>query len=146
MSKSRKELLQDIKSLQRLMPGREYDIYIKQAQQKNLDYIPRHQFLPAMDENAPKSLNDVELNVLSISKKKYLDNIFTPVIVEKQANILIDKKGESKEAAIKRWTDVIKQTQAPDELQKVIEKLNQRKGSATKSKKKKKSFWQNIFS
>ncbi len=145
MIKTRKELLASIKSIQQLMPGKEYDIYIKQAQQKYLDYIPRHRFLPAMDEHSPKSLNDVELNVLSLSKKKYFDNIFTPIVVEKQAHILIDKAGESKEAAVNKWTEIIKKIQTIDELKKIIEKINLRKKSSVKKKKVKKSFWDKIF-
>jgi hypothetical protein len=143
--KGRKELLASIKSIQQLMPGKEYDLYIKQAQQKHLDYIPRHRFLPAMDENSPKSLNDVELSVLSLSKRKYFDNIFTPIIVERQAHILIDKKGESKEAAVSNWTETIRKIQTIDELKKTIEKINLRKKSSIKKKKVEKSFWDKIF-
>lgn len=144
MSKTRKELLKDIKSLQQLMPGKEYDVYIKQTQQRHLEYIPQHRFLPAMDENAPKFLNDIELNVLSLSKKKYINNIFKPVIVEKQAHILIEKKGDSLESSIKRWTETIKQTQTPSELKQVIEKINKLKKSSN-NKKRKKPFWKKIF-
>ncbi len=135
VSRSRSKLLQDIKLLQQLIPASEYDLYIKQAKHNNLVYVSQHNFLPAMDEKSPKSLNDVELNVLSMSKRKYIDNIFTPVVVEKQVHILKDGKGESTEAAIERWTQKIKKAQDPEQLKAVIEQINRRKKSSAGSKK-----------
>ena len=146
MSKTRKELLVGIKSIQRLMPGKEYDIYTKLAEQKHLDYIPPHRFLPSMDDKSPKSLNDIELSVLTLSKKKYIENIFTPIIVEKQPQILVEKKGETKSEAIDRWTDMIKKIQTVEDLKAIIEKLNYLKSTAPNGKKDKKSFWQKLFS
>ncbi len=146
MSKNRKELLNDIKSLQQLIPGDDYAIYLKQAQQKNLQYIPKFQFLPAMDEKYPKSLNDVELNVLSRSKLNYLNNIFTPIVVEKNVHILMEKKQESEKAAIERWTESIKKAQNPSQLRSVIEKINRRMKSQSKNKKaNKKSFLKRLL-
>ncbi len=146
VSRSRSKLLQDIKLLQQLIPAAEYDLYIKQAKQKNLVYVSQHSFLPAMDEKSPKSLNDVELNVLSMSKRRYIDNIFTPVVVEKQVHILKDAKGESAEAAVARWTQRIKKTQDSEQLKAVIEQINRRKRSSSGSKKdKKKPFLKKIL-
>jgi hypothetical protein len=146
MSKNRNELLRDIKSLALLIPGDDYDLYIKQTQQKNLDYVPPFGFLPAMDEKNPKSLNDVELNVLSKSKQNYVNNIFIPVIVEKQAHILKDDKKESEKSAVARWTDLIKKAQTPNQLKSVIEKINLRMKSQTKGKNSQnKSFWKKIL-
>ena len=146
MSKNRNELLRDIKSLALLIPGDDYDLYIKQTQQKNLDYVPPYGFLPAMDEKSPKSLNDVELNVLSKSKQNYFNNIFIPIIVEKQAHILKDDKKESEKSAVARWTDLIKKAQTPNQLKSVIEKINLRMKSKTKGKNaQKKPFWKKIL-
>ncbi len=143
MSNNRAALLRDIKSLQLLIPGDDYDLYIKQSQQKNLEYVSPHGFLPAMDENNPKSLNDVELNVLSNSKKSYLDNIFIPVIVEKQAHILKESKKESAKSAVDRWTKNIKKSQTPSQLKSVIEKINLLMKSNNKHSKK--SFWKRVL-
>jgi len=144
MAKNRKDLLQNIKSLQQLIPGDNYGVYIKQAQLKYLDFIPDHRFLPAMNDNSPKSLNDVELNVLSKSKQNYLNNIFIPTVVEKQAEILIGRQRETKDEAVERWTETIKKVGSPDELIKVINSINHLKKSKGK-KKQKKSFWQKLF-
>ena len=65
MNSDRQTLLKDIKALQLLIPGDHYQMYSKQAQQKNLKFVSKHEFFPAMDEKSPRSLNDIEYNVLS---------------------------------------------------------------------------------
>jgi len=144
MLKKRKDLLQAIKSLQQLIPGDDYGVYSKQAQLKYLEYIPSHTFLPAMSESSPKSLNDVELNVLSKSKYNYLKNIFIPTVVEKQAHILVGRTHETEDKAIERWTEVIKKSASPEELIRTINAINHLKKQKKKSTKKK-SFWQKLF-
>ncbi len=144
MSKNRSELLQNIKSLQRLMPSEDYSLYIKQAQQKYLQFVPPHSFLPAMDEKSPKSLNDVELNVLSKSRNSYLNNAFIPGIVEKQPEILKDSASDSVSDAIERWSDKIRKAASPEQLIRLINQINQRKrlGSTNQTSK---PFWKRIF-
>lgn len=144
MIKNRAELIQAIKSLQRLMPSDDYSEYLKQAQQKYLQYIPPHQFLPSMDEKSPKSLNDVELNVLSKSRSNYLNNVFIPTVVEKQPHILKEAAAETESEAIERWSASIKQAKSPEELIKLIGRINLLK-KTDNSGGKKKSFWQRIF-
>lgn len=145
MKKTRKGLLDTIQSLQQLIPGDDYGVFIKHANLKYLDFIPDHQFLPSMNESLPKSLNDVELNVLAKSKKNYRENIFLPTVVEKQPKILIDKrKSETASEAVDRWLENIKQAKTPDELVKVINAINKLKKQGSQSKRKK-SFWQQLF-
>ena len=146
MSQDRKTLLRDIKLLQQLIPGEDYALYIKQCQQNNLQYVPSHGFLPAMDENHPKSLNDVELNVLSKARTSYLNNFFIPNIVEKQPDILKRKPEESTQKAIERWTESIKEAKTPGKLKTIIEDINRRRKSTSKSaSKKKSSFWRKLM-
>jgi len=144
MKHNRTALIQTIKELQRLIPSDDYSEYIKQAQLKYLQYIPPHRFLPAMDERSPKSLNDVELNVLSKARRNYLDIVFIPTVVEKQPEILKDSASETTDEAIDRWTQAIKKAQAPDALMMLINQINQRKKSHA-SKQKKPSLWKKIL-
>ncbi len=144
MKNNRTTLIQTIKELQRLIPSDDYSEYLKQAQLKYLQYIPPHRFLPAMDEKSPKSLNDVELNVLSKAKSNYLNNVFMPTIAEKQPEILKDSAAETKGEAIDRWVATVKQAKTPAELMRLINTINQRK-KRTGSKRKPTSFWKKIF-
>lgn len=145
MNSNRQTLLKDIKALQLLIPGDHYKLYIKQAQQKNLKFISKHEFFPAMDEKSPRSLNDIELNVLSSSKRNYMDNIFLPSIVEKQASTLIDKPGEQESSAVNRWTEMIKKAQTAAQLMAIIKQLNQRRKSSANKTGKQKSLWKRIL-
>jgi hypothetical protein len=144
MNKNRTELLKTIKALQRLMPSDDYSQYFKQAQHKYLKYIPPHQFLPAMDEKSPKSLNDVELNVLSKSRFNYLKNIFIPTVADKQPHILKETRRDTESEAIERWSKKISNVQSPDELIKLINRVNLLKKS-TGYGHKKTSFWKSLF-
>jgi len=144
MNNTRPELIKTIKALQRLMPSDDYSLYIKQAQQKYLQYIPAHRFLPAMDEKSPKSLNDVELNVLSKSRFNYLNNVFIPSVVEKQPHILKETSRETESEAIDHWIENIKKAPSTEHLIKLINRVNQLKKTQASSRKQP-SFWKKIF-
>ena len=144
MIKNRTELVQAIKSLQRLIPGDDYSLYIEQAQRKYLNYVPSHSFLPAMDEKSPKSLNDVELNMLSRARHNYLNNVFIPTIAEKQPEILKDGARETTSEAIERWSKNIKSAKSPYELMKLISSINRRK-KGQQDNKVNKPWWKRLF-
>jgi hypothetical protein len=143
---TRKTLLKQIRSLQQLIPGEDYALYIKQCEQKNLQFVSPHSFFPAMDENSPGSLNDVELNVLCKARKNYLENVFIPVIVEKQMQILKSNPRESDKQAVSRWTELISSCQSPDKLITLIEDINRRKKPMAKSgRASKKPLWKKVL-
>ena len=146
MTKTRQTLLNEIQSLQQLIPGENYAMYIKQCGHKHLQFVSPVGFLPAMDENRPATLNDVELNVLSMARKNYLENVFMPVIVEKQIKALKLGPHESDKDTIARWMDLIITAQSPDKLIKIIEDVNRRRGPSEKSgASSKKSFWKKML-
>ncbi len=99
-----------------------------------------------MDENSPGSLNDVELNVLCKARKNYLENVFIPVIVEKQMQILKSNPRESDKQAVSRWTELISSCQSPDKLITLIEDINRRKKPMAKSgRASKKPLWKKVL-